>query len=426
MKCPCIMLSIRQTTTFGSSPPINRADRSFPPVVSVSAFGEIVMDRHRPNRQIYLQSTVHQIPSRFMSVGPSTSMLHLLRSLFPALPPASSPFLSFDGKPLPCSSAPLDSLLPPSRPPKTLTLHLRLLGGGGDGGATGAESRDCYLNMYAEKKPDKVDPNETRLSRWTACALSSEPLRRPAVIDRLGNVFIKERLVEALLSKKLPREFGHIRGLKDMIPIELSAIPGRESDDDISYDTRFQCPIAGLEFNGKYRFYALRGCGHVLSAKALKEVKSSSCLVCHKEFSESDMIVINPTGEELTEMREKLEEERAKSGKKKEKRVKNGAMNGGPDGVCVDSARLSGMKHGADEKAEVLKATVVGVKKEDTGTKNLNLGKAGNGVSTKRFKATDAMPANATKEVYASIFTSSKKAKFRETFSCRSLPLGRN
>ena len=41
-----------------------------------------------------------------------------------------------------------------------LALHPRLHGGGGDGGATGAESRDCYLKMYAEKKPDKVDPNE--------------------------------------------------------------------------------------------------------------------------------------------------------------------------------------------------------------------------------------------------------------------------
>lgn len=32
----------------------------------------------------------------------------------------------------------------------------RLLGGGGDGGSTGAESRSCYLEMYLTKKPDKV------------------------------------------------------------------------------------------------------------------------------------------------------------------------------------------------------------------------------------------------------------------------------
>ena len=38
----------------------------------------------------------------------------------------------------------------------TVQMHLRLRGGGGDGGATGAESRSSYLEMYMEKKPDKV------------------------------------------------------------------------------------------------------------------------------------------------------------------------------------------------------------------------------------------------------------------------------
>ena len=37
-----------------------------------------------------------------------------------------------------------------------LLMHLRLRGGGGDGGATGAESRSSYLEMYMQKKPDKV------------------------------------------------------------------------------------------------------------------------------------------------------------------------------------------------------------------------------------------------------------------------------
>lgn len=38
----------------------------------------------------------------------------------------------------------------------TLELLPRLRGGGGDGGSTGAESRSCYLEMYAGKKADKV------------------------------------------------------------------------------------------------------------------------------------------------------------------------------------------------------------------------------------------------------------------------------
>jgi hypothetical protein len=38
----------------------------------------------------------------------------------------------------------------------TLDAQLRLRGGGGDGGSTGAESRSSYLEMYAVKKPQKV------------------------------------------------------------------------------------------------------------------------------------------------------------------------------------------------------------------------------------------------------------------------------
>ncbi|MCI04909.1 replication termination factor 2, partial [Trifolium medium] len=64
-----------------------------------------------------------------------------------------------------------------------------------------------------------------------------------------------------------------------MIKIKLSSIPGEDDG------AKFRCPVAGLEFNGKYKFFALRNCGHVLSAKALKEVKSSTCLVCHEEFA---------------------------------------------------------------------------------------------------------------------------------------------
>ena len=43
----------------------------------------------------------------------------------------------------------------------TVDIALRLRGGGGDGGATGAESRISYLEMYASKKPDKVRVRNT-------------------------------------------------------------------------------------------------------------------------------------------------------------------------------------------------------------------------------------------------------------------------
>ncbi|KAI3444000.1 hypothetical protein Pfo_000665 [Paulownia fortunei] len=348
--------------------------------------------------QIFVQSPDLRIPTRalmFRNPNPNLTLDHLKSSLFPTTSiPHSSFFFTLNGKPI-SDSTPLlqNSLIAPL---STLTLHLRFHGGGGDGGATGAESRDCYLNMYAVKKPDKVDPNEMRLSKWLNCSLSNEPLRHPVVIDKLGNLFNKEALVEALLKKNLPKEFGYIKGLKDMITVELAEIPRTKEVGAV----KFQCPITGLEFNGKYKFFAIRSCGHVLSAKGFKEVKSSACLICHKEFVESDKIVINGSEEEVKELWEKMVEEKVKvkDTGKKSKKLRNGDVNG------QEVGRLTGTKHGI----------------EGTGMKCNAKG------SIKKFKAADIAPANATKAVYASIFTSSKKSDFKETFSCRSLPLGRN
>ncbi|KAK6136433.1 hypothetical protein DH2020_029854 [Rehmannia glutinosa] len=261
---------------------------------------------------------------KLMALFGSTSSF-LQSSLFPATSiPHSSLFFTLNGKPL-SDSTPLlqNSQIAPL---STLTLHLRFLGGGGDGGATGAESRDCYLNMYAVKKPDKVDPNEMRLSKWLNCSLSNEPLRHPIVIDKLGNLFNKEALVEGLLKKNLPKEFGYIKGIRG-----------------------------------------------------------------------SDKIVINGTEEEVTELWEKLKEEKLKvkdNGKENKEAEEWGCERRGV-------GRLTGTKHGIE----------------------------GNGIngnakgSAKKFKAADIAPANATKAVYRQ-FSPSRKSDFKETYSCRSLPLG--
>ncbi|GAB4832710.1 hypothetical protein Ancab_006727 [Ancistrocladus abbreviatus] len=376
---------------------------------------------------IFIQSTIAEFPNRALTLNPNQTVNDLkLCLLSPPSPPhqqlLSSLYFTFNGRTLENSSTLMSSNI---KTFSTLTLHYKLLGGGGDGGATGAESRDCYLNMYATKKPDKVDPNEQRLSKWTTCALSFEPLKPPCVIDRLGNVFNKEALVRALIGKNLPKAFGYIKGLKDMIAIQLSLIPGLELDDRVNSGAKFQCPISGLEFNGKYKFFALRTCGHVLSAKALKEVKSSACLVCHEEFEEVDKIVINGSEEEVAELRARMEEEKAKLKEKKANKVKNEAIVNREEGdVGSDSSRLSGKKHGIDLKeAEKLSGKVV---VDGKAANCVVVAKGAVEVSSKRFKAVDIAPAHANKEVYASIFTSSRKSDFKETFTCRSLPLGRN
>lgn len=124
-----------------------------------------------------------------------------------------------------------------------------------------------------------------------------------------------------------------------------------------------------------------------------------------------------------------MEEERTKLKVKKEKKSKNGA-----ESVCLDSSRVSGAKHGLDEEGEnaLLPPSMAGKEANLNGGngKNLNSssvdGMKAAKASAKRFKAVDMAPPNATKEVYASIFTSSKKSEFKETYMCRSLPLGRN
>ena len=367
--------------------------------------------------QIFIQAP--GVASSSLTLNPTSIIRDLKLSLLPSQT-LDSFFFTLNGKILPDQSILQKSGVTPL---STLVLYFRLRGGGGDGGATGAESRDCYLNMYATKKPDKIDPNEQRLSKWTTCALSFEPLRHPCVVDRLGNVFNKQALVEALLGKKLPEAFGHIRGLKDMVPIQLSVIPGLESDNGgEGAGARYQCPITGLEFNGKYRFFAIKICGHVLSAKALKEVQSSACLVCYEGFNEEDKIPINGNEEEVAALRERMEEERAKAREKKAKKVKNGEVGiNGDEDVSVDS-RLSGKKHGIDA---IPVERVDGKMEKDGKAMNGRAVVKGETSGVKRPKPAQPPP-NATKEVYASIFTSSRKTELKETYMCRSLPLGRN
>jgi hypothetical protein len=57
----------------------------------------------------------------------------------------------------------------------SLDVQGRLRGGGGDGGSTGSESRSSYLEMYAIKKPEKVQgSHNTEDIRWTARATQGD------------------------------------------------------------------------------------------------------------------------------------------------------------------------------------------------------------------------------------------------------------
>jgi len=184
----------------------------------------------------------------------------------------------------------------------------------------------------------------------------------------------------------------------------------------------FSAPSRALNSMANISFFALERCGHVLSAKALKELQSTSCLVCHAAFSESDKIVINGNEEEVAALRLKMEQERAKIREKKHKKAKN-------EDVLLHGVALDKIEQKDDAMAQSVDK-VFGIHAKRKAEENRNSedtnGEDKAKVALKKFKAIDHAPAHASKEVYASIFTSSKKSDFKETYSCRALPLGRN
>lgn len=197
----------------------------------------------------------------------------------------------------------------------------RLLGGGGDGGSTGTESRSTYLEMYAGKKHAKVNPEEERLARWTNCNLSGLPLQPPCVCDPLGFLYNKESLVSALLAKTLPQSLSYITGLKSMTDVKLVPTDGRSS--------KFRCPVTGLEANGKVKFVVIKPSGYIFSDKAVRELKSIVEEMVGGDGWD-DVLVLNPSGEEVQGKRQAL---LAAVKKKDKKRAKTDANNGDGDGM---------------------------------------------------------------------------------------------
>jgi hypothetical protein len=114
------------------------------------------------------------------------------------------------------------------------------------------------------------------------------PLKLPVVICGLGRLYIKEAVIEALISKTLGESAAHIKSLRDVRDAQLTINPTFAAADEKASTGNeythnniapFICPIVGVEMNGGYRFYMLWSCGHVLSEKAIKEVQQQTCLV---------------------------------------------------------------------------------------------------------------------------------------------------
>lgn len=210
-------------------------------------------------------------------------------------------------------------------------------------------------------KDECKDPQAELAARWHFCALSGLPLAKPIVSCQLGQLFNKDAVIQFLLEQKAPAagssskpletNASHIRSLRDVVELKLkdkSDAQAKEREfhggNDI-FRAQFICPISGLTFQGKYKFYYSRTCGCVLSEKALKEVPDdNSCILCGTHRTENDLIVINGNASEVRVLKDRLQESRKasaaiKKSKKNNSRSKNPSQAPDPCKHISDSPR---------------------------------------------------------------------------------------
>ncbi|XP_053695486.1 replication termination factor 2 [Sabethes cyaneus] len=185
---------------------------------------------------------------------------------------------------------------------------------GCDGGTI--PRRDELVRL--KKKPEQKDKDAERQFRWKHCTLTQERLQKPIVMCGLGRVYSKQNIIEALLEKgRIPESCSHIKSLKDIKDLNLTANPAYEASRD-DKSAEFICPLIGLEMSGQFRFVAIWSCGCVFSERALKEIKDKACSVCQTPFTEQDVVILNGTDEDVDSMRTRMEARvaRAKAEKK--------------------------------------------------------------------------------------------------------------
>lgn len=167
---------------------------------------------------------------------------------------------------------------------------------------------NSYIQMVSE---DSGLPNTERHAwRMTTCWLSQQVLRDPVVACRLGNLYNKELLINALLNKSIPKEISHVRALKD---VKLCHITWKTSEKEGK--RRMVCPISREDLDaGGSRAVVIWSTGAVVSPKSLKELKLKECPVTGKPFdAEQDLIPLAPVGAELEKLQERLPAKKRKA-----------------------------------------------------------------------------------------------------------------
>lgn len=206
--------------------------------------------------------------------------------------------------------------------------------------------------VRTKKKPEQKDKNAETVAKWKHCAITQNPLHKPIVACELGKLYNKEAVLEHLLKKDgvTAEVAGHIKKLSDVKELNLTEKAGFEAknnqkgDEYVDFhDSRYMCPVTGLEMNGRQRFYFLWKCGCVISERAIKEVKSETCHKCGKPFEEKDVIIMNGTEEEIKELHGRMTERRRLSKLEKKKKKSESALGSEAKKIKIESEESNGI-----------------------------------------------------------------------------------
>jgi len=257
--------------------------------------------------------------------------------------------------------------------------------------------------VRTKKKDEQKDKNSERKFKWSHCTISQSKLEKPIVSCELGNLYSKASVLEVLLDKNnKPVVAEHIKGLKDVKVLNLtentaaSAGPSK-GDSTVDMETsKYICPVVGLEMNGKYKFIFLWTCGCVFSERAMKMVKTETCHKCNTPFTEDDVIVLKPEGEDLDLMKTRMETRRAHA-KAQKKAKKNQATE-----VSSDEPQAKKKKLSVDKQAQMAPGPSINLP---------NNGKLLDPAFAKAAPSYSVAKDGQKTEIYKSLFTTHDSAK---------------
>ncbi|OHS93497.1 Protein RTF2 like protein [Tritrichomonas foetus] len=138
--------------------------------------------------------------------------------------------------------------------------------------------------------------NDFLRSYWTNCALTGDSLTTPIVVTRTGHLMNKISLVEAMLRKKLPKEYRFIRSLKDVSEIDLLGEKSLNS---------YVCPLSQRKpaVSTSRQFLFVWKCGHIFDSEALKYLEKEQEIINENDKSENSEKIENPNNDEVCEVR---------------------------------------------------------------------------------------------------------------------------